>query len=498
VIERERRRREREARRKGGRAKKAERKAKKAAGGGITGSFGSIGRKKKSRPRTGERPAAAPQTPAPDAAPAPETASRPTAPRAEQSPAAPPPEAAPPTEQAPAASARADRGPRRGAGAGQGARDRATAGRDALRARMGRAGGADRPLRPGNYKRRRIAALVLALAGILLVWFLVALFQPFAGDGEGSGSVTVEIPEGAGASEIAKVLDDAGVVSSARLFEWRLQLAGKAGEIQADSYVLAEGMSYGAAMDALTSAPTGEVTVSIGEGYDRQQIADLVLPEGVSSDEYLKQTETAPSYFDPVQYGAKAGSTLEGFLFPATYPVEAGAPAVPSLIKQQLRAFQDNIAKVDMAYAKKKNLTVYDVLIIASMVDKEALVKGEEDDIAAVIYNRLSKGEVLGIDATTRFETKNYDEPITQEQLDADTPYNTRTNQGLTPTPIGNPGLAAIKAAANPAKVNYLYFVVKPGTCGEHTFTASEAEFEKLVAEYQAALEAEGGSPTEC
>ena len=167
-------------------------------------------------------------------------------------------------------------------------------------------------------------------------------------------------------------------------------------------------------------------------------------------------------------------------------------------MNQQLQAFRDNIQRVDMSYAKKKNLTPYDVLIIASMIDKEVQIPEERDDVAAVIYNRLSQGIPLGIDATTRYETQNYTEQITNDTLQKDTPYNTRLNAGLTPTPIGNPGLAAIKAAARPANVNYIYFVVKPGTCGEHNFTASEAEFEKFAAEYQEALQAEGDSPTEC
>ena len=236
--------------------------------------------------------------------------------------------------------------------------------------------------------------------------------------------------------------------------------------------------------------------MTIPEGLTREQIAADVLPEGVSSDEYLQLTETAPKGFDPAQYGAKSDS-LEGFLFPATYDLGLNGGA-QELVNQQLQAFKDNIARVDMSYAKKKNLTVYDVLIIASMVEEEVQVAQERDDVAAVIYNRLSQGIPLGIDATTRYETKNYTEQITNATLQKDTPYNTRLNPGLPPTPIGNPGLAAIKAAARPANVNYIFFVVKPGTCGEHSFTASEAEFEKLAAEYQAALQEQGDSPTEC
>jgi uncharacterized YceG family protein len=387
--------------------------------------------------------------------------------------------------------------PRQGASIGE----RAAAGRDAIRSRVSRGGGAGggaaRPARSANYGRRRIAAIALGVAGVLALWFLVALFQPFAGDGKGEGTVSVEIPEGADAGAVAKILDEQGVVSSARLFEIRLRLAGKGDEIQADTYTLASGMSYGAAISRLTGEDAAaEITVTIPEGLSRDQIAADVLPEGVSSEEYLALTETAPKGFDPAAYGAKT-TNLEGFLFPATYELGPDQ-GVQSLVDQQLRAFEDNIAKVDLSYAKKKNLTAYDVLIIASMIDKEVQVPAERDDVAAVIYNRLSKGIPLGIDATTRYETKNYTEQITNETLQADTPYNTRLNAGLTPTPIGNPGLAAIKAAARPADVNYIYFVVKPGTCGEHSFTASEAEFEQLAAEYQQALQAEGGSPTEC
>ncbi len=350
----------------------------------------------------------------------------------------------------------------------------------------------------GRYGRRRFAALAIALLGILLVWFLVAFFQPFAGDGEGGEPVSVDIPEGSSAGDIAKILDEAGVVSSARLFEWRLSLAGKSDEIQADSYTLASGMSYAAAIDRLTGeTSSGAISVTIPEGLDRQQIAADVLPEGVSSEEYLTLTEKAPKGFDPARYGAKGSVSLEGFLFPATYDLGPNGGS-QELVNQQLQAFRDNIQRVDMSYAKKKNLTPYDVLIIASMIDKEVQIPEERDDVAAVIYNRLSQGIPLGIDATTRYETQNYTEQITNDTLQKDTPYNTRLNAGLTPTPIGNPGLAAIKAAARPANVNYIYFVVKPGTCGEHNFTASEAEFEKFAAEYQEALQAEGDSPTEC
>ena len=114
--------------------------------------------------------------------------------------------------------------------------------------------------------------------------------------------------------------------------------------------------------------------------------------------------------------------------------------------------------------------------------------------VAAVIYNRLHEGMPLGIDATTRFATGNYTEPLTESELAVDSPYNTRTNAGLPPGPIGSPGLASIEAAAHPAKADYLFYVVKPGTCGELAFSSTEAEFEADVARYNEAREAAGGN----
>ena len=237
------------------------------------------------------------------------------------------------------------------------------------------------------------------------------------------------------------------------------------------------------------------VDVVVPEGYARNQVAAVASKAGLKGD-YEKATESVKG-FDPGKYGADNPNNLEGFLFPATYEQFKGAK-VEDLVKAQLDAFEQNIAGVDLAYAKSKNLTVYDLLIIASMIDREVQVPEERDDVAAVIYNRLKAGMPLGIDATIRFAVQNFDKPLLESELAVESPYNTRTNVGLPPGPIGSPGLAAIEAAANPADVDYLFYVVKPGTCGEHVFTESEAEAEENTAEYQAALEAEGGSPTEC
>ena len=199
----------------------------------------------------------------------------------------------------------------------------------------------------------------------LLVAFAVLLFQPF--HGAGHGQVRVKIPKGSSASTIADLLDTKGVVSNSTLFRIRLDLSGKSGEIQAGKYRLAHDMSYGDAIDALTRKPTPikpkTLTVTIPEGYDRQQISALLRQDGVKGD-YLNESKSYKG-FDPGRYGAKNPANLEGFLFPATYKLKPKQDA-KDLVGQQLAAFTQDIKQVKMGYARSKNLTTYDVVTIAS------------------------------------------------------------------------------------------------------------------------------------
>ena len=356
-----------------------------------------------------------------------------------------------------------------------------------------------RPPRPGvgalAALRRHPFRVLGALAALAVLWFLFALFQPFHGDG--SGRVVVTIPKGASVSEVGDILGENGVVSSSTLFQIRVTIAGERSGLYPGRFVLAHDMSYGSAIDALSTAPVKAVaTVTIPEGYSRAQTAPLAKEAGLTGS-YMDATVRS-KYLDPAEYGGKDAKNLEGFLFPDTFELKPHAPAA-DLVQLQLQDFRRRIKGVDMRYAKSKNLTVYDVVTIASMVQAESGVPEQDELVAAVIYNRLHEGMPLGIDATTRFATGNYEKPLTESELATDSPYNTRTNSGLPPGPIGNPGLAAIEAAAHPAKVGYLFYVTKPGACNELAFAKTEAEFEADVARYNSAREEAGGnSPTTC
>lgn len=185
---------------------------------------------------------------------------------------------------------------------------------------------------------------------------------------------------------------------------------------------------------------------------------------------------------EPFRQDWKKGS-LEGFLFPALYEFSQFSTG-QEIVADQLTAFRLTFAKVSLRYARSKNLTPYDVLKIASMVEKETVLPRERRLVAAVIYNRLHERIPLGIDATIRYGlnipgTKS----LTKAALASDNPYNSRRLRGLPPTPIANPGLASLQAAAHPANVDYLYYVRIPGT-QRHFFSASESEFLRKVCQF--------------
>jgi len=342
---------------------------------------------------------------------------------------------------------------------------------------------------------------------IIVLLFLNSLFQPF--HGEGHGRVAVTIPKGASVGEVGELLEKKGVisggfvVSGSTLFQARVTLAGDRSDIIAGKHVMAEDMSYGDAIEQLTkesepqeTAKRGVLTVTIPEGQSRPITAKLLREDGIKGS-YMKASKKS-KVLNPESYGGKNVKSLEGFLYPDTWEFKTSKP-VSALVTLQLEDFKKKIKQVNMKYAKSKNLTVFDVVTIASMIEREAGVPKQRKLVSSVIYNRLHEGMTLGIDSTVRFATGNYEKPLTQSELESNSPYNTRNHAGLPPGPINSPGLAALNAAAHPAKTNYLFYVNDPNSCNELTFAKTEEEFFADAAKYEKAREANGGNqPSTC
>ena len=237
------------------------------------------------------------------------------------------------------------------------------------------------------------------------------------------------------------------------------------------------------------AGPPKPLRVVFPEGFTRRDMAERVTAVDAIA---LRRRGVRPKLSAPAYLSASAGKVrvpgfgrvrrpFEGFLFPATYDFFKDTTS-KKLVRDQLGAFTENWGKVNLHYARKKNLTPYDVLIIASMVEKEARARTERPLVAAVIYNRLHLRMPLGIDATIRYALNiPPTQSLRESQLHDPTPYNTRLHSGLPPTPIANPGLASIEAAAHPAKVDYIYFVRKPDKV-HHFFTSSYAAFQSYSA----------------
>jgi UPF0755 protein len=335
-----------------------------------------------------------------------------------------------------------------------------------------------RPPRKRRSWLGRIAALIALILAGGLVWFLVELFQPLGTSPH--GRVTVTIAPHASAKEIGTQLAADKVIASGFFFNLRATLAGDRSDMRSGTYHLQQGMSYRAALQALTKVPKAAKTsqLTIAEGHTRQYVNALLRRQKIKGN-YLAETRHSP-LLDPHSYGApKHVSSLEGFLFPDTFtlvdPVKASA-----LVTDQLKDFKRRFAKVNLAAARRMHLSAYDVLTVASLIEAESSTNRARPLVASVIYNRLRDHMMLQFDSTTRYATGNFTRPLKVSQLNSSSPYNTHTHFGLPPTPIDSPSMASIQAAAHPARSPYLYFFAKP--CSSDTvFANNYAQFTGLL-----------------
>jgi UPF0755 protein len=349
------------------------------------------------------------------------------------------------------------------------------------------------PDRAAVKKRRSPWRIVGAVIGLLVIlvlaaaivgwWLLLRAENPVAA----GAPVKIDVKKGSSAADIAEQLAAKGVVPNALMFRLRARDSELSGKFKPGSYVLATGMPYDLVFQKLTSGPdVVYFDVTIPEGYTATRVAARISKAtGIPVEELTKLVTTGAPEFaaqHPYLVGAEGGS-LEGFLFPKTYRIKEGASA-RSVVEQMLDQFDAEIAKVDLSYAKSKNLTVTDVVIIASILERETQLSKEYPLVASVIYNRLRTKKRLELDSTVFYTLPDGTKVIKRADLDRVTPYNTYRRSGLPAGPISNPGLKALDAAANPAQTNYLFYVLTSKD-GSQTFTTNYADHLKAVAKYR-------------
>ncbi len=339
-------------------------------------------------------------------------------------------------------------------------------------------------------RRRRLlvaaAFLLLVLAGgaVVVASDFVEPFGAPTSTTPPSETRTIIIPTGLTASDVAKILEREGVIASATAFLVELRLKGAAERIQPGTYQFKTGQDSGSIIAHLESGPSpSDIRLTLPEGLSIDQAAARLDGfEAITADDY-EDLSGDPDKFTLPKVGGTIVSPpdLEGLLFPSTYFVELGIDAA-DLIQLQMNTFESKTAGLEWERAGELGVDPYEVVIIASMIEKEARVPEERARVAAVIYNRLARNMALGIDATTRFALKKWTEPLTKSDLAVDSPYNTRLVTGLPPGPIASPGIQALEAALSPADVDFLYYVLIDEE-GHHFFTASYDEFLRAKAQ---------------
>ena len=346
--------------------------------------------------------------------------------------------------------------------------------------------------RPRHRRQRRgrrflgsVIALVVVAALIAGVFYGGRAIMNVFGDvpdytGSGGAAVQVRIDQGDTAADIATALLDAGVIQSERAFREAATADPDSLSIQPGLYQLRAELPAAAALDLLLDpqARLSEI-VTIPEGFIVEQVL-LALSESTGLS--LAELQSAAQQSEAIGLPAYAGGKLEGFLYPSTYELDPDDSAVEVLqtLTAQFTAMADRLQLEERAAAL--GVTPYEIVTIASMIQSESRIDAERPMIARVVYNRLAQDIPLGIDATSAYELRKPGSELTTEELQNPTPFNTRVNLGLTPTPISNPGEASLEAALEPTPGDWIYYVLEDAD-GNHFFTASAAEFEAAKAQ---------------
>ncbi len=298
------------------------------------------------------------------------------------------------------------------------------------------------------------------------------------------GTVKTSTVNVADINKVAKLLKDAGIIEYKPLFEFYSRISDAKEKMDPGTYTLSTEFDYRAIVKKMQFGSDSQVRtmVTFPEGFTMKEIFKRLEENKICKYDDLMEcaanTEFNYKFLENIPLGD--ASRLEGFLFPDTYEFYEGETP-EATIDTFLQIFHYKLTAEMWDLAAAKNLSMRDIVNIASMIEKEAANDDERATIASVIYNRLKAKMPLGIDATIQYALPEHKEKLTQEDLDLDSPYNTRKNAGLPPTPIANPGFPSITAALKPATTTYLYYALDTAT-GTHKFFKTAAEFNAFVA----------------
>lgn len=348
--------------------------------------------------------------------------------------------------------------------------------------------------------------VVVALVGVCVGGFFLvrAIVHPYEGARVDDGKqVTIVIPEGSSGATIVQLLLDEGVIHSTADFKQAVQQQNADQSLRSGTYTFSTGSDPSEVVRQLVAGPnSSEGKLQVPEGLTLKKTAALVEESlGISSKEFIKQAKAA-NYADDypfLEFAAKSKGSLEGYLYPKTYDFAGKDLTADTVIRLMLSQYQNEVDALDFASAESQlqdryslKINDYDILKIASIIEKEAINEDDRPKVSSVFYNRLSVDKALESDATMGYVTGG---AVSSSDLQEDSPYNTYLYKGLPPTPICSPSLWAIEAAMEPADTDYYYFfIIEEGDYSNHTFSETYEEHDEA---YAAALKEKAGDTSD-
>lgn len=328
-------------------------------------------------------------------------------------------------------------------------------------------------------KRARRNVYIASGAGVFLVaavsWLLLSVSCVFSDMTEVSGedTVYVRIAPGMSSSQVGQLLEEQGVIDSRLKFWLAVKLNNAGSKLQVGVFELQRNMQAGDALNVLINGRAAAVRVTVPEGLNVRQVAKLFAEQGlVDEQEFLEEArEFAP--YDYIEEAPGADYRIEGFLFPETY--DFASDATPRDVMQKMADEFDSRLTPDMRRrAEEEELSIYELVNLASLVEKEAKYSEDRPVIAQVFFKRLAIDMPLQSDTTLQYLRDEVKEDLSIADTEVESPYNTYLHYGLPPGPIASPGMASIEAVLNPADTDYLYFVADRDGHNHYGYTYDE------------------------
>lgn len=329
-----------------------------------------------------------------------------------------------------------------------------------------------------------VAAAVFFCIFIIGAVLILADPQPikYSSNGNVEKKVHVKITRGMTTAEIARQLSDKGVISNSWKFRILSRMRGYDGQMKTGTYTFATGMSDEEVFEAILNGAKHLARLTIPEGFTVKEIAARLYELDLADKEdFLKAAKDFQPY-DYITPNKNVFFAAEGFLFPETYEIESDY-SIEEILKMMTDEFDKRLTDEMRAKAKEMNLSIYELVTLASLVEKEVRYEEDRAVVAQVLLKRLKLNMPLQTDATLQYLMDAPKEDVTIEDTKIDSPYNTYQNAGLPPGPVANPGIEAIEAVLNPANTDYLYFVADRE--GHNHYAYSYEEHLNLVNQYR-------------